>query len=287
MLPVTGINIPLNGTPRMARTAAASGKRPFYNKSLERALKILCSFDFGKQEQTLTELAHTLGLPKSTAHRLVSTLTDYHFLQYDQASQRYCLGLRIFGLGSVADHSLSLKRIVAPFLTELHARLNKTVALAVLRDDELVYIDKREDWRHPVKSTEMGRHRPPHFGMFGQLLMAFLPEEEVDRILKKSPLVAYTKRTIAKQAEFKARLRAIRKQGYVIDDGQVFDGVTGIAAPIKDSPGKVVGGIGVSLITAAEDKAGVKKIIKELVETTEAVSEHLKAQTTGAPNRSA
>jgi len=89
----------------MARTAAAAKKRPFYNKSLERALKILCSFDFDKREQTLTELAHSLGLPKSTAHRLVSTLADYHFLQYDQASQRYCLGLRIFGLGSVANQS--------------------------------------------------------------------------------------------------------------------------------------------------------------------------------------
>ena len=137
-----------------------------------------------------------------------------------------------------------------------------------------------------MKSTEMGRHRPPHFGMFGQLLMAYLPEEEIDRILKKSPLIAYTKKTIANKAEFKTRLNAIRKQGYVIDDGQVFDGVTGIAAPIKDSSGKVVGGIGVSLITAAEDKAGVKKIIKELVETTEAVSDHLKAQTTGGPGRS-
>ena len=269
----------------MSRIAAAEARRPFYNKSLERALKILCSFDFGKHEQTLTELAHSLGLPKSTTHRLVTTLADYHFLQYDQASQRYCLGLRIFGLGSVANHSLSLKRIVAPFLTDLHTRLNKTVALAVLREDEVVYIDKREDWRHPVKSTEMGRHRPPHFGMFGQLLMAFLPDGEVDRILKKSPLVAYTKKTIVNKADFKARLGIIRKQGYVIDDGQVFDGVTGIAAPIKDSSGKVVGGIGVSLITAAEDKAGVKKIIKELVETTEAVSEHLRAQTTGGSGR--
>jgi len=94
--------------------------------------------------------------------------------------------------------------------------------------------------------------------------------------LRRAPLIAYTKKTIANKAEFKTRLNAIRKQGYVIDDGQVFDGVTGIAAPIKDSSGKVVGGIGVSLITAAEDKAGVKKIIKELVETTEAVSDHLR-----------
>ena len=160
--------------------------------------------------------------------------------------------------------------------------MNKTVALAVLRDDEVVYIDKREDWRHPVKSTEMGRHRPPHFGMFGHLLMAYLPDEEVDRILRKTPLVGYTKKSITNKTEFKRRLRGIRNQGYVVDEGEVFDGVTGIAAPIEDAAGSVVGGVGVSLITAAENAEGVKKIIKELRETTKLVSEQLKAKARGS-----
>jgi DNA-binding IclR family transcriptional regulator len=262
----------------------ARRKRHFYNKSLERALNILFSFDFDRQEQTLAELSRLQQLPKSTTHRLVSTLLDYDCLQYDPESQRYSLGLRVFGLGAVANNSLFLKRIVAPFLTDLHAKLNKTVALAVLRDDEIVYIDKRENWTNPVKSTEMGRHRAAHFGMFGQLLMAYLPQEEVDRVLSKSPFVRYTRKSITSKAEFKRRLRAIRELGYVIDDGEVFDGVTGIAAPIKDSTGPVVGGIGVSLITAAEDSDGIKTIIRELRETTRLVSEQLKAKPT--PNRS-
>ena len=71
----------------MARLTTGS-RRLFYNKSLERALQILCSFDFDRREQTLTELVNSLGLPKSTTHRLVSTLMDYHFLHYDPASQR-------------------------------------------------------------------------------------------------------------------------------------------------------------------------------------------------------
>ena len=230
----------------------------------------------------MAELSRLQQLPKSTTHRLVSTLLDYDFLQYDPESQRYSLGLRVFGLGAVANNSVLLKKIVAPFLTELHAKLDKTVALAVLKGDEIIYVDKRENWRNPVKSTEMGRHRAPHFGMFGQLLMAYLPEEEVDRILRKTPLVSYTKKSITNKTEFKRRLRAIREQGYVIDNGEVFDGVTGIAAPIEDATGSVVGGIGVSLITAAENAEGVKKIIKELRETTKLVSEQLKAKARGS-----
>jgi len=108
--------------------------------------------------------------------------------------------------------------------------------------------------------------------------MAYLPEAEVDRILRKSPLVSYTRKSITSKTEFKRRLRAIREQGYVIDDGEVFDGVTGIAAPIVGATGTVVGGIGVSLITAAENPEGVKRIIRELRETTGLVSEQMKAK---------
>ena len=124
-------------------------KRHFYNKSLERALNILCSFDFDRQELTLAELGRLLQLPKSTTHRLVSTLVDYDFLQHDSESQRYSLGLRVFGLGAVANNSVLLKKIVAPFLTELHAKLDKTVALAVLRGDEIIYVDKEGELEKP------------------------------------------------------------------------------------------------------------------------------------------
>jgi IclR family KDG regulon transcriptional repressor len=127
----------------------AGPKRHFYNKSLERALNIPCSFDFDRPDHTLAELSQLQRLPKSTTHRLVSTLLDYDFLQYEPESQRYSLGLRVLGLGAVADNSVLLKRLVAPFLTDLHAKLDKTVAPAVLRGDEILYVDKRENWRTP------------------------------------------------------------------------------------------------------------------------------------------
>ncbi len=263
----------------------AHKSRSFYNKSLERALGILCSFDFDKQEQTLAELSSTQKLPRSTTHRLVSTLVDFDVLQYDPSSGKYSLGLRAFGLGALANNSFPVKKIAAPYLTELHARLNKTVALATLRDDQVVYVDKREDWRNPIRSTELGRRRPPHFGMFGQLLMAFLPDHEVDRILAKAPLTAYTKNSITDARSFKQRLRTIREQGYAIDNGGVFDGVSGIAAPVRDPSGEVVAGVGVSLITAAESAAGVRRIIRELCETTNLISRELSVMR--APERAA
>ena len=98
--------------------------------------------------------------------------------------------------------------------------------------------------------------------MFGQLLMAYLPESEVDRVLARNPLVAYTKNSISDVRLFKQRLKIIRQQDYAIDNGGVFDGISGIAAPVQDNCGEVVAGVGVSLITAAENAAGVKRIIR-------------------------
>jgi len=254
--------------------------RSFYNKSLERALGILCSFDFDRQEQTLAELSSSLKLPRSTTHRLVSTLVDFDVLQYDPSSGKYSLGLRAFGFGAIANNSFPVKKIAAPFLTQLHSKLNKTIALATFRDDQVVYVDKRENWRNPIRSTELGRRRPPHFGMFGQLLMAFLPDSEVDRILAKAPLVAYTKNSITDARLFKEKLEIVRQQGYAIDNGEVFEGISGIAAPVRDHSGEVVAGVGVSLITAAEDAAGVKRIIRELCKTTSLISKELSSMRT-------
>ena len=251
-------------------------KANFYNRSLERALQILGTFAFETRELTLVELSSALNLSKSTVYRLASTLVQYDFLRYNEESKKYSLGLRLFELGGIVAASFSLRRTSSAHLTQLYTDLGKTVFLAILREDEVIYIDKREDFRNPVRfASETGRRRPPHFGMFGQLLMAFLPDEEVERILKERPLQHITKRSITSKRAFKERLREIREQGFAIDREEAIDGITGIAAPLKDYTGKVVAAVGVSFITSSEDSKGMLKIRKALCDTANRISHDL------------
>jgi IclR family KDG regulon transcriptional repressor len=254
----------------------AKPKTFFKNRSLERALKILRTFSFDSREMTLSEISEALTLSKSTVYRLASTLADFDFLRYDEKSKKYSLGLQLFKLGSIVYASFSLRKSAFSHLDQLHCSLGKTVFLGMLQEDEVVYIDKRESTFNPIRfSSEVGRRRPPYFGMFGQLLMAFLPEKEVDRILQKNPLQPITNKSITEKEKFKKRLCEIREQGYCMDIEEAIDGVTGIAAPIKDYTGNVVAALGVGFISLLEDSKGVATIIKAVCKTAENISREL------------
>lgn len=251
-------------------------REAFYNRSLERALKILCAFNANRQILTLSQLSSILDLPKATVSRLCSTLIKYDFLGYNQQSKQYSLGLKLFELGSVVYSSFSLRRVASPHLTELQSKLGKTVFLGILQDGELLYLDKKEDFRNPIRfASDIGTRRPPYFGMLGQTLMAFLPDEKVDRLLQKLPLAASTKKSITNQGEFKDRLRTVRKQGFSIDEETALDGITGVAAPIRDFTNRVVAAVGVGFISLSEDSKGLKKIVKDVLRTAQTISQEL------------
>ncbi len=248
----------------------------FYNRSLERALKILCVFTQDRQKLSLNQLSQLLGLPKATLLRLCSTLITYDFLGYDQATKHYSLGLKLFELGGVVLSSFSFRKVASPYLVELQSKLGKTVFLGILEGDELVYIDKKENPRNPIRfGSQAGQHRPPHFGMLGQTLMAFMPDHEVDRLLQKSPLMPITKRSITNEKQFKARLTTISDQGFAIDEGEAIDGISGVAAPIRNFTGKVVASLGVGFISSSEDQKALQRITKNVLQTARAISQEL------------
>ena len=251
-------------------------KEHFYNRSLERALKILCAFNRDRQALTLSQLSKILNLSKATVSRLSFTLMKCDFLRYDPPSKQYSLGLKLFELGSVIFSSFSIRRVASPHLSQLQSRLGKTTFLGVLLDDELVYIDKREDPSNPIRfASQIGTRRPPHFGMLGQILMAYLPESEVNRLLRKSPLKPFTRRSLTNQTEFKKRLGRIRDRGFFVDKEEALEGTTGIAAPIWDYTGNVIAAVGVGIISSFLNSNGTKQIIKEVCETARKISQEM------------
>jgi DNA-binding IclR family transcriptional regulator len=251
-------------------------KKSFYNKSLERALQIMNAFRTDRRELTVWQLSKILDLPRATILRLCTTLVQYDYLRKDPVTKQYSLGIRCFDLGSIVYDSFSLQRVSSPHLSQLQMKVGKTIYLGVIDNDWLLYIDKREDPRNPVSLTSrIGTRRPPHWGMLGFVLMAHLPDVEVERLLEKYPLISSTKKTIIRKEEYRERLKIVKEQGYAIDTEEVFDGVSGVAAPIRDFTSKVIAGVGVGFITSSVDGRGLKKIIKEVVETARVISKDM------------
>lgn len=251
-------------------------RKTFFNRSLERALKILNALSNEGPSLSLAQLSETLNLPRATVLRLCSTLISFGFLRQDQLSKHYALGMRVLELAKSVSDSFSLRKIASPHLNVLQTKLGKTIFLAVLDNDEVFYIDKIDDPGNPISFTsKVGTRKPAYWGMLGSVLMAYLPDQEIKRILHKEPLKAFTSKSITKKEEFIKWLGKVRSQGYVVDTEMAFDGITGIGTPIFDHTEKVIAAVGVGFITSSVKERELDRIIKEAIKTARAISEDL------------
>jgi DNA-binding IclR family transcriptional regulator len=144
--------------------------------------------------------------------------------------------------------------------------------MGILDGGQLVYIDKRES-DSPLKLTsEIGKRNPPYFGMLGKTLMAFLSEEEVENLLRRFPLQKLASRSITDPKRFKESLREIREKGYILQESEAMEGVTGIAAPIRNHLGQVVAAAGTVFPSFDSNRQKINKIIHWVLEAAEAIS---------------
>ncbi len=256
----------------MNKVSGPSSK-PFYNRSLERALQIMIAFGGDRKSLTLGQLSDALDLSKATVFRLCATLVNYGFLRQDREQKQYSLGVKLFELGSIVASSFSLAGIAAPHIARLQLDLGKTVFLGVLDEGELLYLDKREGLKEPISFTSnVGSRRPPYWGMLGLTLMAFLQPEEVDALLVAHPLVATTKDSFPDAESLKTALRSIRDAGYAVDEGRSIEGVGGVGAPIRDYTGKIAAALGIGFIHLSVDPDQVRRITTRLLQAASAIS---------------
>ena len=248
----------------------------YFVQSLDRALDILDCFSFNQKELTQSEIVQKTALNRTTAMRLLSHLVRRGYLKYDEQDRIYQLGSKNLELGGIALASISLRGIAAPCLTRLRNDIGHTILLAVRLEDDLVYVDKRDGKGVMVTTSEIGRRRPLHFGMLGMILMAYLPKEEQARILTIHPLIAYTSKSITDHDLFLRELIKIKENGYYIGKEDVFEGVGGISAPVRDYRGEVVAALGFTMILSLLDGAGMEKeMTKKVIDTAMSISRGL------------
>lgn len=194
----------------------------------------------------VTELGKRLDVDKSTAYRLVATLEDRGYVIQDPETAKYRLGLKIVELGGIILDKIEIRREAAPFLKELVRETNEAVHLAVLMDDEVVYIDQERSPAVITVNTGVGRRALVHCTATGKVLTAFLPDERLERIIKHKGLPRFTPRTITSPEALRIHLAGVRDQGYAVDDEELTPGVRCVAVPVRNHRGKIVATIGIS-----------------------------------------
>jgi DNA-binding IclR family transcriptional regulator len=243
--------------------------------SILRASNVLRCFLGEKSHFKISELARQLELDRSTTYRILLSLEKCGLVEKDQKTGEYSLGLSTFEIGNTYLRRMDFIKVSNPIMTELALKVQETIHLAVLSDTEIVYVDKVDSPRTLGVMSKIGQRAPVYCTALGKVLLAFQPENEQSRIIRKMRLTPLTPRTITSKEKLVEELKAIRKQGYSLDHREIEGEVECIGAPIRDHLGNVIAALSIS---GPQKKIGTpqeRQFVSSVVKATALISSKL------------
>ena len=222
-----------------------------------------------------SEIARQLGINRSRAFRILKTLERRNYVAFDPETKSYRLGFKCLQIGERVREQLDLRRVAEPFLREL-AETTGDVALLVVRYGDAVIDIASYRGRHVLQATvPTGQPFPFHIGASNKVLLAYLPEQERERIIQEMELTRFTEKTITDRDALRCRLEQIRAQGYEVDEESFEVGVYAIGAPVRDHSGHVVAGITVTTPQSRYSPQRREELIHMIVQAADRISARL------------
>ena len=226
----------------LAAMKAPKNAKGYSVPALQRTLDIIEAMAAGGRDMTITEANRKFRIPKSSVYSILQTLKSRGYVEKDDAD-RYFLTLKIFSVGSTLVDSLDIRKRLYPYLRDLADKAGITGHLAVLDSGYAVYIEKAEVLGALRLTTWVGKRMPVHSTSIGKALMAYLPGDDVDRIVAQRGLPKLTDKTITSARKLKLELARVRDLGYATANEENEAGVRAVAAPVFDHDGKVVAAV--------------------------------------------
>jgi DNA-binding IclR family transcriptional regulator len=209
-------------------------------QSIERAFAVLGALVDGPVG--VTDVARRIGLPKSTAARLLRSLEGEGVVEQLPGETRWCLGPRIGTLAAAARPTRLLVPLAHPYLAELARDTGEAAGLSI-RDGFTVHYVDQVDSAHPVGVRDWtGTRLPLHAVSSGLVVLASLPPAERDLFLD-GPLESFTARTITDPDRLRERLRDVQRHGHAWTVEEYAEGISSVAAPIVTADGEVAAAI--------------------------------------------
>lgn len=221
------------------------GAQPGGVQSVARAVSILEILASSDRELGVTEIGRRLGVHKATASRLAATLAERRLVERNPITEKFRLGVGLVHLAGAAMAGLDLVSESRPILQELAHRTRETVNLAILEGDLVLNIDEVSGARSVVAASWVGRSTPWHCASNGKVLVAFADEAERRRLLGQ-PLARLTARTITDPGRLRVQLDETRALGHARTVDELEDGLSAIAAPVRQADGAVTAAISVA-----------------------------------------
>lgn len=214
--------------------------------SVEKTIQILNCLSDAEGNLGVTEISSKLSIPKSTVHRILSTLLCYSLVSKENDTSKYRLGIQVLKYSNSFYTSFDLRRYSEQILKRTCIKTGLTTFLTIWQDERGVCIDSVTSSHNPNAHhlfVEVGKIMPFHCASSAKILLAYQSPEEIFRIVNQNDLHKYTPNTIVDPGKLMEHLKIVRSRGFAICDEELEEGIRAIAAPIKNINGKTVASI--------------------------------------------
>jgi IclR family transcriptional regulator, pca regulon regulatory protein len=242
---------------RQASMTATESRNSDFVQSLERGLAVIRAFDAEHRELALSEVARATGLTRAAARRFLLTLVKLGYVNF--ADGRFSLRPRVLELGYAYLSSLTLPEVAQPHMEALVAKVNESSSISVLDDLEVVYVVRVPTRRIMSITLSVGTRLPAYATSMGRVLLANLPEQELEERLSRIDIRPLTAHTVTDKDALRAILTATRKQGYAATDQELEEGLRSLAVPIRDASDVVIAALNVSVHASRASMAVLRR----------------------------
>lgn len=202
-------------------------------RAVDRALDILLCFTRQEPELSMTQISEKIGLNKSTVHRLLATLETKRFVERDPITGAYRLGLSILQMAYLTLEHNYLRQKTNRYLRRLAEKYGETANLSILDGAHMVYLDVVESNQRVKLAAATGQRLPAFCTASGKAILAFLPEELVQKVLAQG-MAKHTANTIVSRENYLQNLKLTRERGFSLSLQEFEEGINAIAVPILD-----------------------------------------------------
>ncbi|MBP2296472.1 IclR family transcriptional regulator domain-containing protein [Azospirillum rugosum] len=217
---------------------------PNFMTSLARGLSVIRAFTERSPNLTIADIAKITGLPRAAARRCLLTLMQLGYVGTD--GRTFFLKPKILALGYSFLSSAPLATILDPLIEQVSGTLQESSSAAVLDEDEVVYIARAATKRIMSVGLNVGSRLPAYCTSMGRVLLAHLPETELDAYFARVELKAFTERTITNPDVLRREFERVRERGFALVDQELELGLRSVAVPVRTASGSVVAAINAS-----------------------------------------
>ena len=249
-------------------------------KSADRAMAVV-ELVAAQGSVSFTEILTALGLPRSSAHGLLSTLHLAGWLDHDASTRQYSLGLRAWQVGQMYTGHRDLANAAKPVMDRLASGLGETVQLARLDGVENVYIAISQHSGSMLLGSSVGMRLLAHATGIGKALLSNLDPAEAERRLRTVALPRLTDKTVTEVPLLLGRIAEAKARGYALDDEEYLDGCRCVAVPLTSATGGINTAISVTMPSSRTGEQWPLDVLRPLAAAAQEIRARLGARETG------